>query len=267
MVGKRARSPDTSPWEPHVGKRVTLRTKTERRACEGLVAEFQPGGSDGQATVTVIHTDGLLRRWKATEVELMRVLSDKPFSKSEVEARRSGRPGWGGTQKGQQAIQDGQLQGQRVHVWNEDTMQWESGDVIDAAEGERFRVAMEEGTVELDLANLVWKVEGESAADVLKSEKELLVLEDPSVPVIVTQQPSAKRMFVYLQTKNCSQGEEPKVFATSEVIHVQDSTTDGQQSRDVVVVLQKHQQCDTSEIVEAVLDKENWLRVAFRNRT
>eukprot|EP00892_Ulva_mutabilis_P000163 jgi/Ulvmu1/10147/UM006_0101.1 len=264
MVGKRARSPDISPWEQHVGKRVTFKVRSDKRTCDGIVSDFQPGGSDGQAKVMVLHPDGLLRRWKAADIEFKSELSDKPFSQADLELRKSARPARGGTTKGQEMIQNGQLQGNPIHVWNEDSMQWEVGNVIEAVEGGKFHVTMGDGNVELDLAKLVWKVGGESAADVLKSEKDLIVLDDPSIPVLVTQQPSSKKMHVYIQTKHCSQGASPKVFATPEAIHVHDSSDDGQSSRDVVVVLQAHQQCDTEETVEAVLDKEKWLRVTFR---
>lgn len=264
MVAKRARSPDTSPWESVVRKRVAFTANPDKRKCEGLVAEFEPGGSDGQAKVMVLHTDGMQRRWKAADIELKSVLSDKPFSERYVEDRTSARPARGGTTKGQQMLQDGQLQGENILVWNEDTMNWDLGEVIEAVDGDKFHVQMEDCPVQLDLKKLVWKVQGETALDVLDSEQDLLILDDPSIPVLVTQQIASKRMQVYLRTKHCSKGKVPQVFATSEVIHVDDRSDDGHQSRDVVVVLQAHQQCDVTQPVEAVLDKENWLRVTFK---
>lgn len=268
MAGtKRGRSVDPSCWILNYGKRVTLRGTSDRRAYEGLIVRFDPGGSDGQAKVSVIHTDGLLRRWRAAEIELISVLSDQPFEPKEVEARTAGRAGRGGTEMGQKLLQDGALEGKTIHIWDEDTMKWDSGQVIELGEHGKFHVSMDEGVVALDLADSVWMVDGQSPADLLKCEADVVVLEDRSIPVVVTQQPSSNKMNVYLQTKYCKEGVAPQVFVTEQAIHIQDSSDSGERSRDVVVMLKSHQQCDTSDVVEAVVDKEAWLRVTFRRRT
>lgn len=267
MVGKRARSPEKHGWVFHVGKRVTLRAVADRRAYEGLIVRYDPGGSDGQAKVSVIHTDGLLRRWRDAEIEMIAVLSDIAFSQNDVEARVADRAGRGGTAAGKQLKQDGQLPGKQIHVWDEDAMKWDPGEVTEPGEGEFFNITMDHAVVSLDLSDAVWMLDGESPADILKCEADVLVLEDRSIPVVVTQQPASNKMHVYLQTKYSSEGAGPQVYVSEQAIHIHDSSSSSGHSRDVVVVLQKHHQCDTSEVVEAVFDKEAWLRVTFRRQS
>ena len=271
MAGpKRGRSPDPSCWVINYGKRVTLRGTSDRRAYEGLIVRFDPGGSDGQAKVSVIHTDGLLRRWRASEIELIDILSDRAFVEKEVEARIAARAGKGGTEMGQKLVQDGLLAGKHIHVWDEDTMKWNAGDVIKVGGKGKFHVAMDTGVVALDLADSVWMLDGQSPADVVKCEADTVVLEDPSVDVVVTQQLSSSKMSVYVQTEYCEEeGVAPRVFATEQAIHIVDSSDSGENSREVVVILKAHQQCDTSDVVEAVLGLGDraWLRVTFRIQT
>lgn len=269
MAGpKRARCPEHSCWITNYGKRAIFRGTVDRRTYEGLIVRFDPAGS-GQAKVSVIHTDGLLRRWRASEIELIDILSDRAFVEKEVEARIAARAGKGGTEMGQKLVQDGLLAGKHIHIWDEDTMKWNAGDVIKVGGKDKFHVAMDTGVVALDLADSVWMLDGQSPADVVKCEADMVVLEDPSVDVLVTQQLSSSKMSVYVQTEYCQEGVAPRVFATEQAIHIVDSSDSGENSREVVVILKAHQQCDTSDVVEAVLGLGDraWLRVTFRIQT
>jgi hypothetical protein len=230
------------------------------REWEGLLVQLVDASESADAgtkagLLRVLHADGLVRMWESKEVSSVRAVHPEPFSSAEIDFKVDRSIFRGGTRQANQ-LKGKALVGKTVEVWNEMSRGWRVAKVTrdDGEVGVSYEDKPEEG--ELNMFD-VWKLQGEDAEDGILREAEETIVESVHTKCVVTRIPEKKLVNIY---KQLCRNEMPTIRTTKTMAWIEEDVGGGDRVS-TVVHLPHH--LDISKPVDAVMDAENWLLIAY----